>query len=249
MDYWQDGFWKGLTYWVWDLQSLVAGLLALLAAIITSWFLWRQIRQTRKFRIEDENRQLKSDVMVFTSQYGELVNGVLNFYKRLKSQIPEGYTGDLWAVMPHLFELDEKHLRFSNQFAYLFMGKSGGALLSELLLLQTSRNRLAETKRHWNNLNRQSELIFSDSSRVHEETGRIVTTIDPENTEHRSFLLKAESLLESMIFAAEEQVRDIIKLQPKLQEFLGKRIKDSDYKGYVVKEDYIEWFKENSSCE
>ena len=96
-------------------------------------------------------------------------------------------------------------------------------------------------------MNVEGEVIFQDATRVHEETGRIVTNFDNSNPKHRGFQIKAEKLLESMIFMAEDQVRDIINIEPRLMSYLSNRIGDPDFKGYLVEEKYLQWFKENSS--
>lgn len=247
MDYGRDGFWKGIGYWIYDLQGLVAGILALIAALITVYYLKRQIRQANQFRDIDREEKLKSDTINFFSEYAEMIDGVLNYYQRIKKLIPDGHSDDLWPIVPHLIELDTDFLRFSNSSTRLFHGKNGGEILTDLLLLQTSRNRLAITNKTWNSLRYEGERLFEECSSIDKKSNRIVTNFDPTNVKHRTFQLKAESLLDSIIFAAEDQINEIIKLQPRLAQYFQEKLKDPTFRGYEINGDYISWFKLNSS--
>ena len=247
MDYGRDGFWKGVGYWIYDLQGLVAGILALVAALITVYYLKRQIRQANEFREIDRKEKLKSDTINFFSEYAEMINGVLNYYQRIKKLIPDGHSDELWPIIPHLIELDTDFLRFSNSSTRLFIGQNGGQLLTDLLLFQTSRNRLAITNKTWNSIRYEGDLLFEESSHIDESSNRIVTNFDSTNVKHRTYQLKAEKLLESIIFAAEDQINDIIKLQPRLAKYFQEKLEDPTFRGYDINEDYIAWFTLNSS--
>lgn len=51
-------YWLYFAHWVYDMQSLIAGLLALLAAAITIYYLKRQIYQAEALRLEDRQHDI-----------------------------------------------------------------------------------------------------------------------------------------------------------------------------------------------
>lgn len=58
MDYWRDGIFNGIAYWIYDFQVLIGSILASIAAIMTIRYIRKQIVQTEKHR-EDELKSTK----------------------------------------------------------------------------------------------------------------------------------------------------------------------------------------------
>ncbi len=58
MHYWRDGFLKGIAYWIYDFQVLIGAILASIAALVTIYYIRKQISQSSKHR-EDELESAK----------------------------------------------------------------------------------------------------------------------------------------------------------------------------------------------
>lgn len=238
---------KHCLIWMHHHQILLSSLIASFAAFMTIKYIRKQINQNKVFRAEDEKKELQIHVMIFEAEYSEITNNILEYYRRIKNSIPNGFAEPLWTVTPYLFELEEEYLTFSASSYQLFMSSSDGELLSFLFELKTCRNRLAAANKYWNNTKRKSEDVFKETSTVDPITGRIKFRFDSSNLKHQRYAFQAETLLKSNISNAEKQIRDILEFESKFKAFFSEKLDAPNYEGFTLKKEYVTWFKENSS--
>ena len=65
-DYWQDGFLHGLLYWIYHMQGLLGGLLALAGAFGTIYILRKQLIATHSHREDDLKKTHTADMIEVT---------------------------------------------------------------------------------------------------------------------------------------------------------------------------------------
>jgi hypothetical protein len=91
MDYWRDGFWSGLGYWIYDLQGLIGGLLALVAAVGTMWWLHGHRRddiRRRNFADRAAMVVALSEICGYARQSIEHVYGLYEVWARTPNARP-----------------------------------------------------------------------------------------------------------------------------------------------------------------
>ena len=93
---------KHCLIWVNQHQILLSGSAASIAAYITIRKIKEQITQTKELAKTEKVDETKSNALVMLSEYTELTNSVMNFFKNVKKQIPKGYTGPLFLSLIHI---------------------------------------------------------------------------------------------------------------------------------------------------
>jgi len=103
-DYFKDGFWHGIAYWIYHFQTLVAGIFALLAAWWTVINIQKQIKQAEEFRNEDKHTKniasragMARALSVIADYNNSCMNLAIELYQHYKNNNNHvrGFTGEL----------------------------------------------------------------------------------------------------------------------------------------------------------
>lgn len=82
-------YWLKFAHWVYDMQSLIAGLLALIAAFITMFYLRRQLKQSSEFRQADiyaRHTSTKTEAIWSLMQVSNYCSDCLEYLKECDAQ-------------------------------------------------------------------------------------------------------------------------------------------------------------------
>jgi len=100
-DYFKEGLWHGIAYWIYDFQTLVTGLAAVLAAFLSIRYVRKQISQVEEHRREDIESNKKAVLQSFAFKALSIIDSIernKRHIDKLKAVNPEVTYEDLWSI-------------------------------------------------------------------------------------------------------------------------------------------------------